>query len=457
MIFAGDTGTHLTHYDQRLGWVREWTCYGLAKRAEYIPVTDSLTLTDTARFNLPSDDPDYLPSRAGRTVGQIVADVLEMTENKTPLSVAGIGNYSSSGSGAEATCSISGGGVSATFVVTAGGTGYTAAPTVLLSGGGGTGATATATVASGAVTAITRTAAGSGYTSAPVVILSTLPSVTLSDLDALTIIPPFEVDISGERILQSLEGSVQAVHPNHFVQVDPTGNIRFLDPRTFAADVSLTMDGSDPRVGRPSVTADWSGCYSQCIVRGHNLTVPMTLQLAPWPGSSAADGGLAEDFAHDGLTNSQAKSNWQATDFTTPLQSPGHGDRRPHRDVRSNCLDRRRAGRVWIRLGADGHNHRHHGQRCHGHSLDQRRCRHWFHRHGRRLELLEHAHGYLHGARGGPVGYRLLHDGLDDERHDHVGQRRGELAGGLLGLQPHRAPGRGDPPARTRSPTSPNS
>ena len=81
LIFAGDTGAHLTHYDEHLGWVREWTGYGLAKRAEYIPVTDSLTLTDTARYNLPPDDPDYLPSRAGRTMGQIVADVLEMPGN----------------------------------------------------------------------------------------------------------------------------------------------------------------------------------------------------------------------------------------------------------------------------------------------------------------------------------------------------------------------------------------
>ena len=70
LIFSGDTGTHLTHYDPLLGWVREWTCYGLAKRAEYIPVTDSLTLTDTARYNLPADDPDYLPSRAGGRWGR---------------------------------------------------------------------------------------------------------------------------------------------------------------------------------------------------------------------------------------------------------------------------------------------------------------------------------------------------------------------------------------------------
>ena len=256
-------------------------------------------------------------------MGQICADVLEMSQNKTALSASGLGNYSSSGTGATATCSLSGGGVSSTFTVTAGGSGYTTAPSVLLSGGGGTGATATATVSGGAVTAITRTAAGSGYTSPPVVILSTLPSVTLTDLDNLTIIPPFQVDISGEHVLQALEGAVQSCHPNHFMQVDPTGNIRFLDPRTFTADVTLTMDGSDPRVGRPSVTADWSGCYSRCIVRGHDLVVPVTLQLSPWPGSSASDGGLAEDFAHDGLTNSQAKAQWLASDFTTPTQSPG--------------------------------------------------------------------------------------------------------------------------------------
>src|SRR5947209_2033826 len=35
LLFSGDTGSHLTHHDRHLGWIREWTCYGLAKRAEY--------------------------------------------------------------------------------------------------------------------------------------------------------------------------------------------------------------------------------------------------------------------------------------------------------------------------------------------------------------------------------------------------------------------------------------
>lgn len=55
------------------------------------------------------------------------------------------------------------------IVVTAGGTGYTSAPTVVFTGGGGTGAVATATIASGAVTSITVTNKGSGYTSVPTI------------------------------------------------------------------------------------------------------------------------------------------------------------------------------------------------------------------------------------------------------------------------------------------------
>ncbi|SDB54427.1 Phage tail tube, TTP, lambda-like [Pseudomonas sp. NFACC13-1] len=53
--------------------------------------------------------------------------------------------------------------------ISSGGTGYTSAPTVALTGGGGTGATATASISGGAVTGITITNPGSGYTSVPTV------------------------------------------------------------------------------------------------------------------------------------------------------------------------------------------------------------------------------------------------------------------------------------------------
>lgn len=52
------------------------------------------------------------------------------------------------------------------------GSGYTSAPTVSFSGGGGTGATATAIIANGEVRAVQITNTGSGYTSAPTVSFS---------------------------------------------------------------------------------------------------------------------------------------------------------------------------------------------------------------------------------------------------------------------------------------------
>lgn len=53
-----------------------------------------------------------------------------------------------------------------------GGSGYTSAPAVAFSGGGGSSATAVAIVSGGAVIAITVTDPGSGYTSAPTVSLT---------------------------------------------------------------------------------------------------------------------------------------------------------------------------------------------------------------------------------------------------------------------------------------------
>jgi phospholipase C len=66
-------------------------------------------------------------------------------------------------------CAIDGGNING-ITVAAGGSGYTSAPTVVITDSSGTGATATATVTGDAVTAITITNGGSGYT-APTVTL----------------------------------------------------------------------------------------------------------------------------------------------------------------------------------------------------------------------------------------------------------------------------------------------
>jgi hypothetical protein len=72
---------------------------------------------------------------------------------------------------ATATAALTGTAVSAITVGNPGGT-YTVAPTVTISGGGGSGATATATISGGNVTAIAVTAGGTGYTSTPTVTLT---------------------------------------------------------------------------------------------------------------------------------------------------------------------------------------------------------------------------------------------------------------------------------------------
>lgn len=59
--------------------------------------------------------------------------------------------------------------------ITDGGSGYTNAPTVTISGGGGTGATAVATVSNGAVNKITITNPGIGYTSTPTITIAPPP------------------------------------------------------------------------------------------------------------------------------------------------------------------------------------------------------------------------------------------------------------------------------------------
>lgn len=243
--FSGDVVGYIDRWMDETGWIREYRALGLLNRANYIPVTDSQTLTDTSVWNLPGDDPLFIPSRAGQTVGQIVTAILEMPENAQALIAAGIGNYSGTGP-------------------------------------------------------------------------YTLPTITTTDLSALTIIPPWTVRVSGERILQSLESFIQSVHPNFWMHVDTSGNIRVLDMRS-ATNTTLTM-GSDPRVGQPQLTRDYSDCFSQVHIRGNTLVRAVTIQTQPWPGSTLTDGGLQEDFAWGSYTNAQAKANWTPSDWSQPNQ-----------------------------------------------------------------------------------------------------------------------------------------
>lgn len=75
------------------------------------------------------------------------------------------------GTNASSTGTLSASGIINAVEIESGGSGYTA-PTLAISGGGGTGATATLTVTAGVITGVTITNVGSGFTSAPTAVVT---------------------------------------------------------------------------------------------------------------------------------------------------------------------------------------------------------------------------------------------------------------------------------------------
>jgi hypothetical protein len=334
--FTGDIVNYVDRHDHDLGWTRDYRALGLRNRADWIPVTDSNTLSDAIRFNMPANNLSTIMSREGRTVGQAVLDVLSGYQNQAWLggitgisSGYGLGNYTSQGYGGSGQA-VMGGTIGtnhttvASITVTNGGSGYTTAPTVVIAGPCRSQAQAYATVGGGgAITSFTVTYAGSGYQAIPAVIVSNLPAATVNDCAALNVIAPFTLAFAGERILSSVESVTQTCHPNHWLSVDPIGNIRILDQRQNTVS-AITLNGSDPRWSLPQMTRDTSETYSEVIVRGGPNVVATTLAVKQWPGSTYTfnggaltgsvaipSGGLIEDFAFGSYTsNAAAKAAW---------------------------------------------------------------------------------------------------------------------------------------------------
>ncbi|MBV8383588.1 MAG: hypothetical protein JOZ63_13345 [Planctomycetaceae bacterium] len=98
LYFAGDVVSVSPHFDDAIGWVLSYQCLGLRNRLDWFPHTDSQTGVDTSVYNAtPEDAVYYDPARAGRSVGQILADVLTMPANAATAGALGIGNYAPSG------------------------------------------------------------------------------------------------------------------------------------------------------------------------------------------------------------------------------------------------------------------------------------------------------------------------------------------------------------------------
>ena len=306
--FTGDVTNYVDRYDHDLGWTRDYRALGLRNRTDWIPVTDPNTLGDTMRFNMPPNNLNTIMAREGRTMGQAVLDVLSGYQNQawlggiTGISTGyGLGNYTSEGYGGSGTA-VMGSTIGtnhttvASITLTNGGSGYTTPPTVVIAGPCTAAAVFTANVSGGAITSFTQVTAGSGYNAIPAVIISNLPSVTVNDCAALNVIAPFTLAFTGERILSSVESVAQTCHPNHWLSIDPVGNIRILDQRQNTTN-AITLNGSDPRWSMPQMTRDTSETYSEVIVRGGPNIVGCTLGVKQWPGSSYTYNGGASQGA----------------------------------------------------------------------------------------------------------------------------------------------------------------
>lgn len=248
LYFTGDVVAMNPQFDQHVGWIVTYTVAGIRNRLDWFPHTDSATGLDVSPFNLLLTDPDVNLARSGRTVGQI-------------LGQTGLG--------------------------------------VLLMGGD------ESPENPGNVQNLATYGVGNIGT-------GVLPVQTALDLTALTMIPPRPVYFGGEKFADAIDSLLCQWAPNFRWWVQPDGNFRFLDLRSFTANV-LTM-GTDP-IEPTELCRDLSRCFSRVVVRGQPNSVMALLKLS--------EGQLTEDFAHDGLDNAAAKAAWTPTQFAQPQWSSG--------------------------------------------------------------------------------------------------------------------------------------
>ena len=80
-----------------MGWVRTYNCVSLRGMGDRVAHRDGNSGGETSTYNgSPDNDPyNYLPSRAGKEVGEIIADILTMQTNADALDALGIGAYTS--------------------------------------------------------------------------------------------------------------------------------------------------------------------------------------------------------------------------------------------------------------------------------------------------------------------------------------------------------------------------
>ena len=95
LYFSGFIASVQAPYHDGIGWVRRYQCHGIRDYGNWVRHTDENTGSTTSVFNASVDNqgPDYLASRSGRTVGQILSAVLLMNTNANALDAYSLGQY----------------------------------------------------------------------------------------------------------------------------------------------------------------------------------------------------------------------------------------------------------------------------------------------------------------------------------------------------------------------------
>lgn len=95
--FFGRVESSRVNWSDKLGWARSYGAIGVRDRGDDFPHRDSNDGSDSSTFNalVDSNQDEFLGTRAGRTVGEILEAILTMQINADNLDSVGIGGYTS--------------------------------------------------------------------------------------------------------------------------------------------------------------------------------------------------------------------------------------------------------------------------------------------------------------------------------------------------------------------------
>lgn len=136
----------------------------------------------------------------------------------------------------------------------------------------------------------------------------TTDSTTTSQLNALTVVSPDPIYISGNSLWTQLQQFLMQWYGSRYaLYVTPAGLVRCYDTYSLAAE-TITLN-SDPAI-LSGMTEDTSECYTQVVLRGRAWIEPAFFSLH--------DGTLIGEATSGGGWTSTDQANWTWADFAYP-------------------------------------------------------------------------------------------------------------------------------------------